>query len=182
MGAFDQNIHFSTLRKSERPVEELEDELFSYSDNTGVALGLPAHVNEFKNEYKELDKKRKQAVYGIIDSLKPVRYIKEIVMPLGPYGEVSQEDFRYVRDERSIRIVVTHCQSERIHPRCYKVPVTAFNLTFAAKFSTNLIWTHRAHKEFLIQRIHYLRAIAGEHGFYVKRQGSRLPRPARQQE
>ena len=90
MGEFDQTELITTLRKSKKPIKELEDELYEYSRDKKLALLLPALYSEFEGP----------ALPHIINELKEVPYINEIVMPLG--GKAYESQFRQAKDAMSV--------------------------------------------------------------------------------
>ena len=90
MSDFYQTDIITTLHRLGRPsLERIESELVGFSKQRPVTLVLPALYTEFQAD----------AIKGIVEELKKVRYIKEIVLSL---GRASDEEFRMAREFMSI--------------------------------------------------------------------------------
>ncbi len=70
-------------------LEKIEAELSWYTVERPIALVLPSLFSELHGD----------ALKGILRELKEVKYIKEIVVALGP---ASEEEFRYAQDFFSV--------------------------------------------------------------------------------
>jgi glucosyl-3-phosphoglycerate synthase len=85
MGDFHQSGIITTLhRLGEVNVERLETELEYYSRQNPIALVLPSLFSELKEE----------AFKSIIDKLKEVRYIREVIITL---GKTEKREFQYAK-------------------------------------------------------------------------------------
>jgi glucosyl-3-phosphoglycerate synthase len=70
-------------------LEKIEAELTWYAQGRPIALVLPSLYGELEGD----------ALKGIVRELKEVKYIKEVVVTLGP---ASQEEFKYAKDFFSV--------------------------------------------------------------------------------
>jgi glucosyl-3-phosphoglycerate synthase len=70
-------------------LEKIEAELIWYAQERPIALVLPSLFSELEGD----------ALKGIVRELKEVKYIKEIVVTLGP---ASEEEFKYAKDFFSV--------------------------------------------------------------------------------
>jgi len=90
MSDFYQTGVVSTLHRLGKPsLERLEAELLYYSKERPIALILPSLYSELKGE----------ALKGIVKELKEVKYIKEVVVSLGPCNE---EEFKHAKEFFSV--------------------------------------------------------------------------------
>ncbi len=105
MADFYQSGIIITLHRLGRPsLERTESELFEFSKQRPIALVLPALYTEFQA----------QAIKGIVEELKKVRYIKEIVLAL---GRATDEEFKKVREFMSqipYEVKIIHNEGKRI--------------------------------------------------------------------
>jgi len=105
MADFYQTSIITTLHKLERPnLERLESELAGFTRERPLTLVLPALYAEFTAD----------AIKGIIEELKKVSYIREIVLTL---GRASDEEFARVKERMSAipyGVKVVHNDGERI--------------------------------------------------------------------
>lgn len=105
MADFYQSGIIITLHKLGRPsLERTESELFEFSKQRPIALVLPALYTEFQA----------QAIKGIVEELKKVRYVKEIVLTL---GRATDEEFKKVREFMSqipYEVKIIHNEGKRI--------------------------------------------------------------------
>ena len=84
MADFYQTGVIITLHKLGRPsLEKIETEIFEFSKQRPIALVLPALYTEFQAE----------AIKGIVEELKKVKYVQEIVLTL---GRATDEQFKEV--------------------------------------------------------------------------------------
>jgi len=85
MSDFYQTDVITTLHRLGRPnLERIETELVGFSRQRPATLVLPALYSEFEAD----------AIKGIVEELKKVRYIKEIVLSL---GRASEDEFQKAR-------------------------------------------------------------------------------------
>ncbi|MEW6067630.1 MAG: glycosyl transferase [Nitrospirota bacterium] len=70
-------------------LEKIESELIWYAQERPIALVLPSLYSELQGD----------ALKGILEELKKVKYIKEIVITLGP---ASEEEFKHAKDFFSV--------------------------------------------------------------------------------
>lgn len=85
MADFHQSGVIATFHKlGSEGLEKIENELVVYSRQRPIALVLPSLYSELEGE----------ALKGIIDELKKVRYIKEVIVTLGP---CSKSEFNKAR-------------------------------------------------------------------------------------
>lgn len=105
MADFYQTDIITTLHKLERPhIERLESELMGFSKYRPLTLVLPALFAEFEAK----------AIKGIVDELKKVRYVREVVLTL---GKATDEEFRKVREYMSVipySVKVIHNEGDRV--------------------------------------------------------------------
>ncbi|MFQ5466454.1 MAG: glycosyl transferase, partial [Thermodesulfobacteriota bacterium] len=105
MADFYQTSIITTLHKLERPhLERLESELAGFTRERPLTLVLPALYAEFTAD----------AITGIIEELKKVSYIREIVLTL---GRASDKEFARVKERMSAipyGVKVIHNEGERI--------------------------------------------------------------------
>lgn len=105
MSDFYQTDIITTLHRLGRPsLERIESELVGFSKQRPVTLVLPALYTEFQAD----------AIKGIVEELKKVRYIKEIVLSL---GRASDEEFRKAREFMSVipyDVRIIHNEGKRI--------------------------------------------------------------------
>ena len=105
MADFYQPGIIITLHRLGRPSLELtESELFEFSKQRPIALVLPALYTEFQAE----------AIKGIVEELKKVRYIKEIVLTL---GRATDDEFKKVKEFMSkipYEVKIIHNEGKRI--------------------------------------------------------------------
>ena len=104
MADFYQSGIIITLHKLGRPsLERTESELFEFSRQRPMALVLPALHTEFQA----------QAIKGIVEELKKVRYLKEIVLTL---GRATDEEFKKVKEFMSqipYEVKIIHNEGKR---------------------------------------------------------------------
>src|SRR3990172_6663813 len=105
MADFHQTDPIITLHKLGRPgLERIESEMVEFSKQRPIALVLPALYTEFQAE----------AIKGIIEELKKVRYIREIVLTL---GRAKNDEFNRVREFMSqipYEVKIIHNEGKRI--------------------------------------------------------------------
>ncbi len=105
MADFYQSRLITTLHRLGQPsLERLEAELELYSMVTPIALVLPALYSDVQSE----------AMKGIVEELKKAKFIKEIVLSLGP---ATDEEFKRVREFLSVLpqdVSVIHNSGKRI--------------------------------------------------------------------
>src|SRR3990167_3912837 len=105
MADFHQTDLIITLHRLGRPsLERIEAELVEFSKQRPIALVLPALYTEFQGE----------AIKGIIEELKKVRYIREIVLTL---GRAKDDEFKRVREFMSqipYEVKIVHNEGKRI--------------------------------------------------------------------
>ncbi|MEQ9617906.1 MAG: glycosyl transferase [Deltaproteobacteria bacterium] len=90
MGDFHQTETISTLHRLNRKnVEQLEDQLNEYCQNRPIALVLPCLYSELK----------RKALKDILEKLKDVTYLNEIVITL---GRANLDEFKHAQDYFSI--------------------------------------------------------------------------------
>ncbi|MCL4474901.1 MAG: glycosyl transferase [Nitrospirae bacterium] len=90
MADFYQTGVVSTLHRLGRSdIDKIESELSWYAQGRPIALVLPSLYSELEGD----------ALKGIIRELKGAKYIREIVVTLGP---ASDEEFRYAKDFFSV--------------------------------------------------------------------------------
>jgi glucosyl-3-phosphoglycerate synthase len=105
MSDFYQTDIITTLHRLGHPsLERIESELVGFSKQRPVTLVLPALYTEFQAD----------ALRGIVEELKKVRYIKEIVLSL---GRASDEEFARAREFMSVipyDVKIIHNEGKRI--------------------------------------------------------------------
>lgn len=105
MADFYQTDLIITLHRLGRPgLERIESEIFEFSKQRPIALVLPALYTEFQGE----------AIKGIIEELKKVRYIREIVLTL---GRAKDDEFTRVREFMSqipYEVKIIHNEGKRV--------------------------------------------------------------------
>lgn len=105
MSDFYQTDIITTLHRLGRPsLERIESELVGFSKQRPVTLVLPALYSEFQAD----------AIKGIVEELKKVRYVKEIVLSL---GRASDEEFRKAREFMSVipyDVKIVHNEGKKI--------------------------------------------------------------------
>ncbi len=105
MADFYQSSLITTLHRLGKPnIERLESELELYSMVTPVALVLPALYSDVRGE----------AMPGIVEELKKARFIREIVLALGP---ATDDEFERVKEFLSVlpqEVHVIHNNGKRI--------------------------------------------------------------------
>ena len=90
MADFYQTGIISTLHKLGSPdTEKIEAELEIYTKKQPIALVLPALCSDVKSV----------AMKGIVEELKNVKYLKEIVLTL---GSATEEEFKWVKEFMSV--------------------------------------------------------------------------------
>ena len=90
MGDFHQTEVISTLHRLRKDnVEKLEEDLREHSEHRPIALILPSLYSELKGE----------ALKGIVEELKDVDYLNEIVVTL---GNANRDEFKHAKDFFSI--------------------------------------------------------------------------------
>ncbi len=106
MADFYQMGMITTLHRLGRSrLERLETELELYSMVRPIALVLPALYSDVKGD----------AMKGIIEELKKVKFIKELILALGP---ASDDEFREVKDMLSIlpqEVRIIHNSGRRLN-------------------------------------------------------------------
>lgn len=94
-----------TLHRLGRPsLERIESELVEFSRQRPPALVLPALYSEFQGE----------AIKGIVEELKKVRYLREIVLTL---GRATDEEFKKAKEFMSqipYEVKIIHNEGKRI--------------------------------------------------------------------
>lgn len=104
MADFHQTDPIITLHRLGRPnLERIESEMVEFSKQRPIALVLPALYTEFQAA----------AIKGIIEELKKVRYIQEIVLTL---GRAKDDDFKRVREFMSqipCEVKIIHNEGKR---------------------------------------------------------------------
>ena len=105
MADFHQTDPIITLHRLGKPgLERIESEMVAFSKQRPIALVLPALYTEFEGE----------AIKGIIEELKKVRYIREIVLTL---GRAKDDEFNRVREFMSqipYEVKIIHNEGKRI--------------------------------------------------------------------
>lgn len=105
MSDFYQTDIITTLHRLGRPgLERIEHELEGFTKQRPMTLVLPALYAEFQAD----------AIKGIVEELKKVRYVKEIVMSL---GRASDDEFRKAREFLSVipyDVKIVHNEGKRI--------------------------------------------------------------------
>lgn len=105
MSDFHQTDLIITLHRLGRPgLERIEAELVEFSKQRPIALVLPALYTEFQGE----------AIKGIIEELKKVRYIREIVLTL---GRAKDDEFKRAKEFISqipYEVKIIHNEGKRI--------------------------------------------------------------------
>ncbi len=105
MADFYQSRLITTLHRLGQPnLERLEAELELYSMVCPIALVLPALYSDVQSE----------AMKGIVEELKKAKFIKEIVLSLGP---ATDEEFKRVKEFLSVlpqEVSVIHNSGKRI--------------------------------------------------------------------
>lgn len=105
MSDFYQTDIITTLHRLGRPgLERIEHELEGFTKQRPMTLVLPALYTEFQAD----------AIKGIVEELKKVRYVKEIVLSL---GRASDDEFRKARDFMSVipyDVKIVHNEGKRI--------------------------------------------------------------------
>lgn len=105
MADFYQTGVIITLHKLGRPsLEKIETEIFEFSKQRPIALVLPALYTEFQAE----------AIKGIVEELKKVKYVQEIVLTL---GRATDEQFKEVKKFMSqipYEVKVIHNEGKRV--------------------------------------------------------------------
>ena len=105
MSDFYQTDIITTLHRLGRPsIERIESELVGFSKQRPVTLVLPALYTEFQAD----------ALRGIVEELKKVRYVKEIVLSL---GRASDDEFKKAREFMSVipyDVRIVHNEGKRI--------------------------------------------------------------------
>lgn len=105
MSDFYQTDIITTLHRLGRPsLERLEFELEGFTKQRPMTLVLPALYTEFQAD----------AIKGIVEELKKVRYVKEIVLSL---GRASDEEFRKAREFMSVipyDVKIVHNEGKKI--------------------------------------------------------------------
>lgn len=105
MADFYQTGVIITLHKLGRPsLEKIESEIFEFSKQRPIALVLPALYTEFQAD----------AIKGIVEELKKVKYVQEIVLTL---GRATDEQFKEVKKFMSqipYEVKVIHNDGKRI--------------------------------------------------------------------
>src|SRR3990172_3794673 len=105
MSDFYQTDIITTLHRLGRPsIERIESELIGFSKQRPVTLVLPALYTEFQAD----------ALRGIVEELKKVRYVKEIVLSL---GRASDDEFRKAIEFMSVipyDVKIIHNEGKRI--------------------------------------------------------------------
>lgn len=105
MSDFHQTDLITTLHKLAKPgLERLESELFQFSRQRPVTLVLPALYTEFQNP----------AMMDIIEELKKVRYVKEIVLSLGRASESEFEKAREFMSAIPYDVKIIHNEGKKI--------------------------------------------------------------------
>ncbi|HKQ32550.1 MAG TPA: glycosyl transferase, partial [Thermodesulfobacteriota bacterium] len=90
MGDFYQTESFSTLHRLNRNnVGLLEEQLLDFCETRPIALVLPCLYAELQGE----------ALKNILEQLKEVRYLNEIVITL---GRADENEFRHAREFFSV--------------------------------------------------------------------------------
>ena len=86
MADFYQTGIIVTLHRLGRPsLERIESEMVEFSKHRPIALVLPALYTEFQAP----------ALQGIIDELKKVKYVNEVVLTL---GRATDEEFKKAKE------------------------------------------------------------------------------------
>jgi glucosyl-3-phosphoglycerate synthase len=105
MADFYQTGVIITLHKLGRPsLEKIESEIFEFSKQRPISLVLPALYAEFQAD----------AIKGIVEELKKVKYVQEIVLTL---GRATDEQFKEVKKFMSqipYEVKVIHNEGKRI--------------------------------------------------------------------
>lgn len=105
MNDFHQTESISTLHRLRKDnLDKLEDDLRMYSKHRPVALVLPCLYSELQRE----------ALKNIVEELKKVDYINEIVITL---GRANREEFRHAREYFSVlpqRVRIIWDDGERV--------------------------------------------------------------------
>lgn len=105
MSDFYQTDLVITLHRLGRPgLERIESEILEFSRQRPIALVLPALYTEFQGE----------AIKGIIEELRKVKYIREIVLTL---GRAKDEEFKRVREFMSqipYEVKIIHNEGKRV--------------------------------------------------------------------
>lgn len=105
MSDFHQNDMLTTLHRLGRPdLERIEAELAVFSKSRPATLVLPALYAEFEAD----------ALRGIVEELKKVKYIKEVVLSL---GRASDEEFERAKEFMSVipyDVKIIHNEGSRI--------------------------------------------------------------------
>ncbi len=105
MSDFYQTDRIITLHRLGRPsLERIEAEVIEFSKQRPIALVLPALYTEFQTE----------AIKGIIEELKKVRYIKEIVLTLGRATDSEFEKVREFMSQIPYDVKIIHNEGKRI--------------------------------------------------------------------
>ena len=90
MADFYQTGVITTLHKlGNQNIEKIEAELEIYSKIKPLGLVLPALISDVKSE----------AMKGIVEELKKIKFVKEIVLTL---GSATQDEFEWVKDFMSV--------------------------------------------------------------------------------
>ena len=105
MSDFYQTDSITTLHRLGRQgLERIESDLLGFSRQRPATLVLPALYTEFEAD----------AIKGIVDELKKVRYIKEIVLSL---GRASDDEFRKAQEFMSVipyDVRIIHNEGKRV--------------------------------------------------------------------
>ena len=105
MADFYQTGMIITLHKLGRPsLEKIESEMVEFSKQRPIALVLPALYTEFQAP----------ALQGIIDELKKVKYLNEIVLTL---GRATDEEFKKAKEfmaQIPYEVKIIHNEGKRI--------------------------------------------------------------------
>ena len=105
MADFYQTGVIITLHKLGRPsLEKIESEIVEFSKQRPIALVLPALYTEFQAD----------AIKGIVEELKKVKYVQEIVLTL---GRATDEQFKEVKKFMSqipYEVKVIHNEGKRV--------------------------------------------------------------------
>ncbi len=105
MADFYQSGVIVTLHKLGRPsLEKIESEIFEFSKQRPIALVLPALYAEFKAD----------ALKGIVEELKKVKYINEIVLSL---GRATDDEFKKAKEFMSVLphdVKIIHNEGKRV--------------------------------------------------------------------
>ncbi|MFN8008603.1 MAG: glycosyl transferase [Terriglobia bacterium] len=106
MADFYQTGVVTTLHrfKPNHELPQLEEELEKFSENTAICLVLPALYSEFQG----------QAMRGILEELKHVRYLRHIVVALAKANQQQYEDVKSLFAGHPQEVTVLWIDGERI--------------------------------------------------------------------